>query len=534
MRPVCDNAGIRTLLVTTSDTAGGNAQKPQPRLVKGFRDVFAADLSRKQKLIDTVRGVYERYGYMPLETPSVEFVDVLGKFLPESVTPAGGIFAFRNPDLGKGVAVGVGGAGGADEWMSLRYDLTAPLARVAAQYAQDLPKPYRRYQVGSVFRYEKPGPGRFREFTQFDFDAVGVSSMAADAEACCVMCDAMEALGFAAGDYAVRVNTRKVMQGVLESCGVGGSAGAMGDPRALVVLRAIDKLDRLGERGVAALLGKGREDESGDYTAGAELTQAQIDVVLGYLRSGSGGAKSRAATIDELARLVGATPSGAAGVEELQKIDEYLTALGYEADRITIDPTIIRGLAYYTGPVFEGVIIKPVTGEDGQPRQFGSVYGGGRYDDLVERFTGAKVPATGASIGVDRMLEAMKLLTPARAAATAQVLIVVVEKERMAWYLKLGQTLRRAGLRCEVYVGDGGMKQQFKYADRLGVRFAVVAGGNELSRGVVQVKDMAAGKAAADTIASREEWRKAEVSQREVNEAALADELLRLVGQAAR
>jgi hypothetical protein len=247
MIDACD-ARPRGLLVTTPESPAGSASsslassvglKPQARLVKGFRDVFAADLSLKQRLIDTVRGVYERYGYMPLETPSVEYVDVLGKFLPESVTPAGGIFAFRNPDLGRvggGVAAG---AGGADEWVSLRYDLTAPLARVAAQYAQDLPKPYRRYQVGSVFRYEKPGPGRFREFTQFDFDAVGVSSMAADAEACCVMCDALEALGFGAGEYAVRVNNRKIMQGVLESCGVAGGAGAMGDPRALVVLRAI-------------------------------------------------------------------------------------------------------------------------------------------------------------------------------------------------------------------------------------------------------------------------------------------------------
>lgn len=500
------------------------ATRPQPRLVKGFRDVFSSDLALKQRLIETVRGVYERYGYVPLETPGVEFVDVLGKFLPESATPAGGIFAFRNPDAPSG-----GGDVGADQWLSLRYDLTAPLARVAAQYAQDLPKPFRRYQVGPVYRYEKPGPGRFREFTQFDFDAVGVSSMAADAEACCVMCDALEALGFGPGEYAIRVNNRKVMQGVLESCGVGGAAGAMGDERAMVVLRAIDKLDRLGERGVAELLGKGRRDESGDFTPGAGLTSAQIEVVLGYLGAGKGGA--RPATLAELERLVGGSVAGAAGIAELRQIDELLTALEYGSDRVTFDPTIIRGLAYYTGPVFEGVITREVKGEDGQPRQFGSVYGGGRYDDLVERFTGAKVPATGASIGVDRMLEAMKLLTPPRPAATAQVLVIVVERERLAWYARLGQTLRRAGLRCEVYAGDGGMKQQFKYADRMGIRYAVVAGGNELSRGVVQLKDMAAGAAASAGIASREEWRKGEVSQREVSEAALADELLRLVGQ---
>jgi histidyl-tRNA synthetase len=487
-------------------------------------------------MVETVRKVYESYGYVPLETPAVEFVDVLGKFLPESATPAGGIFAFRNPDVGP--ATGGGDSAEADRWLALRYDLTASLARVAAQY-RELTKPFRRYQIGSVYRYEKPGPGRFREFTQFDFDSVGVASMAADAEACCIMCDAMEALGFSRGDYVVRVNDRKALQGVLEVAGVisnaesGQSQSSEGDPagsmlgdRVQIVLRAIDKVDRLGERGVAELLGRGRKDDSGDFTAGAHLDPAQIDTVLGYLRSGGG---SRASVVADLATLVGGSTVGAEGVAELRQIDELLTTLGYGDDRVLFDPTIVRGLAYYTGPVFECVITKEIVDPEGQSRQFGSVFGGGRYDTLVERFTGEKVPATGASVGVDRLLEAVKLLEPNHRLATADVLVVVVEKPRLGWYMSLAQQLRRAGVATEVYLGEGGMRAQVKYADRLGVRFAIIAGGNELDRGVVQVKDLVAGAAAASQGVSNEEWRKGAASQRDVPVDAVVEEIRRLV-----
>lgn len=496
--------------------------RPEPRLVKGFRDVFSADVALKRRMVEAVRGVYERYGYVPLETPAVEFVDVLGKHLPESSTPSAGIFAFRNPDLEPGEA------GGADEWMSLRYDLTAPLARVAAQYAE-LPRPFRRYQIGPVWRHEKPGPGRFREFTQFDFDAVGAVSVAADAEVCCVMCDALEALGFARGEYAVRVNNRKVMQGVLEACGMPPGASLDEDARALDVLRAVDKLDRLGEKGVEELLGKGRKDESGAFTPGVGLDAAQIGVVMGFLRSGVGA--KRGAVVESIARLMGDSAVGRAGAAELATIHGLLETLGYGDDRVVMDPTIIRGLAYYTGPVFEGVITKRIVDETGQARQFGSVYGGGRYDGLVERFTGTKVPATGASVGVDRMLEAMKLLRPAERPATADVLVLVIEADRLAWYMAMAQKLRAAGLNAEVYFGEGGMRKQVKYADKLGIPFAVVAGGDEMARGVVQIKDMAAGAAAAASgaVQSNEAWRSGQASQREVAEAAVVEELVRLV-----
>lgn len=495
--------------------------RPVPRLVKGFRDIFSADVALKRALVDKVRTVYEAYGFVPLETPAVEYVDVLGKFLPESVTPAGGIFAFRNPDVA-GPAV----ADDADSWLSLRYDLTAPLARIAAQYP-DLPKPFRRYQVGPVWRYEKPGPGRFREFMQMDFDAVGVATVVADAEACCVMCDALEAIGFARGEYLVKVSNRKVMQGVLESCGLTGAFGSIAaDERALAVLRAIDKLDRLGERGVVELLGRGRKDESGDFMPGANLSTAQIDTVLGYLRSGT---TDRAQVCARLEHLVGRSPSGAAAVVELRQIDDALSAVECGPDRVTFDPTIIRGLAYYTGPVFEGVITKEIVDDEGQARQFGAVYGGGRYDDLVERFTGAKVPATGASIGVDRLLEAAKLCQPARRAATADVLIVVIERDQMQRYLAMANRCRTAGIKAETYLGEGGMRAQIKYADRLGIPFALICGGNEIERGVVQIKDLVAGAAAAANVESREAWRSGQTSQVEVPETTFVEELSRLV-----
>jgi histidyl-tRNA synthetase len=503
-----------------------NTSRPSPRLVKGFRDVFAAEVALKQWMIERVRAVYERYGYVPLETPAVEYVDVLGKFLPESATPAGGIFPLRNPD------VEVADTANPDYWLSLRYDLTAPLARVAAQHVE-LQRPFRRYQVGPVYRYERPGPGRFREFTQFDFDAVGVASAAADAEACCVMCDAMEALGFAGGDFVVKLSNRKIMQGVLETAGIapaslagGEEAGAEMDERSLTVLRAIDKLDRLGERGVVELLGRGRTDETSHFTPGAGLDAAQIEAILKFLHCGG---PLRSGVLDELEPLIGSSLRGGEGIAELRRIDELLRGLGYGDERVRIDPTVIRGLAYYTGPVYEGAVTRSIVDEEGRTREFGSVYGGGRYDDLVERFLGKKVPATGASIGVDRLLEAVKLLRPGARVATADVLVLVLERDRIGWSMELAQSLRREGVNAETYLGEGGMRAQVKYADKMGIPYAVIAGGDELSRGVVQIKDLAAGAAAAGSDLSRDEWRKGAASQREVPEGDVVRELVALL-----
>lgn len=488
--------------------------RPKPRCFRGFRDRFSSDLLLKQRMIDTVRSVYESYGFIPLETPALEFVDVLGKFLPESTTPDGGIFSLRNPDIALG-----GDELDPDHWLALRYDLTAPLARVVAQY-QDLARPFRRYQIGTVWRLEKPGPGRFREFTQFDFDSVGVSSLAADAEACAIMCEALLALGFAPEDFVIRVNDRKVMQGVLDVCGIGDADISNDVSVGSAVLRAIDKLDRLGVEGVTKLLGAGRQDESGDFTDGAGLASDQIDKIERYLNA---QADTREGTCERLMELVGDSPIGREGVEELLTMHTHLNAMGHDDSVVAFDPTVIRGLSYYTGPVFEGILTKEIKDEDGQTRQFGSIFGGGRYDDLVQRFTGQKVPATGASAGVDRMLEAVKLLEPTPPSCTARVIVTMMDRRNhTADYVRIGQEIRKAGINVEVFLGNGNIGKQLKYADRVGIDLAVIAGGDEFERGEVQVKDLALGRALSAGVETREEWR----AERPAQQAVPADRLI--------
>ncbi|MBT7615826.1 MAG: histidine--tRNA ligase, partial [Calditrichaeota bacterium] len=362
--------------------------KPKPRLYRGFRDIFASDLLMRQQMLDSIREVYELYGFAPLETPAVEFVETLGKFLPESQTPDGGIFSFQNED---------------DEWIALRYDLTASLSRVCAQY-KDIQRPFRRCQVGPVYRLEKPGPDHFREFYQFDFDTVGTKSMMADAEGCCVLCDALEKIGIERGNYLIKVNNRKILNGVLETSGVGLIDTSTDDSRAMNVLRSIDKYDRIGLKGVKELLTTGREDASGDVMKGLGLSENEISPILEYLQVGTG---DRVEVCDQLESIVGNSEIGMKGIEELREIDKNLRCLGYEEGQIVFDPTVVRGLGYYTGPVFEAVLTFEVKDEKGRVKSFGSIGGGGRYDDLVKRFTGQEVPATGASIGVDRLLEAL-------------------------------------------------------------------------------------------------------------------------------
>lgn len=457
-----------------------------PRRLKGFRDITAADVLARDRMISAIRGVYERYGYIPLETPALEYVDCLGKFLPEADQPDGGIFAFKDED---------------EAWVGLRYDLTAPLSRYVAMNPE-LPKPFRRYQIGPVWRVEKPGPGRFREFQQCDFDSVGTGSMLADAECCMVMCDTMTALGVAAKDFVVRVNDRKVLNGVLESMGGGEPLPPV---VASNILRSIDKLDRVGLEGVKALLGPGRRDESGDFTKGVGLRPAQIDVVLGYLGI---KASTRSKVCNELERLVGSSAIGREGVDELRQIDAALTAAGYDDQRVIIEPTVVRGLAYYTGPVFEGVLTFDIVDEDGTKRPFGSVFGGGRYDDLVERFTGQKMPATGSSLGVDRLLAALKAIGSFDApTSTAWVLVTRLDKNLTGHYLTIASELRRAGINTELYVGTQGIGKQFKYAGDSGKIVAIVVGEDEIKSDTVSIKDLRLGVELSKEIgADRKKW----------------------------
>jgi len=440
--------------------------------------------------------VYHSYGFDPLETSAIETVEALGKFLPDVDRPNEGVFGFQDDD---------------ESWIALRYDLTAPLARVAAQYRLDLPSPYRRYAMGPVWRNEKPGPGRFREFWQCDADTVGTSTVAADAEICGMLAAAMENAGIARDEFLVRVNNRKVMNGVLET------ANLMGEDQAIqrgITMRAIDKLDRLGEDGVRALLGAGRKDESGAFTDGANLATEQADIIMGFVQAERADG---AATCARLRELIGSSETGAEGVNELEEIAMLLDAQGYGADRIKIDPSVVRGLGYYTGPVYEAELTFEIIDEKGQKRQFGSVAGGGRYDDLVMRFTGQRTPATGVSIGVDRLLAALTATNRLGAAqAQGPVVILALDPSRMAHYQSMCADLRNAGVRAEVFMGGGkNMGKQLKYADKRAAPLAIIEGGDEAGRGVVQIKDLVLGSKLAEEIESNEEW-KAQPAQREI------------------
>ena len=373
--------------MTKEPAVSPQAAKAQARLPRGLQDRAQEELAATRRMLEAIREVYELYGFEALETPAIEYADALGKFLPDQDRPNEGVFSFQDDD---------------EQWLSLRYDLTAPLARFVAQNYDALPKPYRSYRFGQVFRNEKPGPGRFRQFMQFDADTVGSASPASDAELAMMAADTLERLGIERGSYVIKINSRKVLDGVMEIVGIGGPESA---GRRLTVLRAIDKLDRLGPEGVKLLLGPGRKDESGDFTKGAGLDAAAIDTLLSF--SCGGQYVDGKASVD-LFGLLGKSDVGAQGAEELLEIEDLVRDAGYGADRIRIDPSVVRGLEYYTGPVFEAELTFETKDEKGNPVRFGSVGGGGRYDGLVGRFRNENTPATGFSIGVSRLFAALQ------------------------------------------------------------------------------------------------------------------------------
>ncbi|WBU62946.1 histidine--tRNA ligase [Paracoccus aerodenitrificans] len=474
-------------------------KQPRPKAVtpKGFRDYFGAEVTERKQMLDRIAEIYHLHGFDPLESSAVETVEALGKFLPDVDRPNAGVFAWQEEDVP---------GGGSGDWLALRYDLTAPLARVAAQYRNDLPTPYRRYAMGPVWRNEKPGPGRFRQFYQCDADTVGSASVSADAEICAMLADALEGVGISRGDYLVRINNRKVLNGVLEAAGVAG-----GD-KADDVLRQIDKFDKVGEAGVLALLTEGRKDDSGAFIDGVGLTREQAEPVLRFLTSRG---MDNAMTLMNLRTAVGPSAIGAEGVEELAQIAALLRGLGVGEDRAIIDPSVVRGLGYYTGPVFEAELTFEILDEKGRKRQFGSVAGGGRYDGLVERFTGQKVPATGVSIGVDRLFAALRAKGLAGAETRGPVVVTVMDRDRMADYHSMAAELRAAGIRAEVYLGNPkNFGNQLKYADKRAAPIAIIQGGDEVERGVVKIKDLILGTKLASEV-SHEEW-KSQPAQTEV------------------
>ncbi|MDO9638943.1 MAG: histidine--tRNA ligase [Pseudotabrizicola sp.] len=528
-------------------------RRPRAETPKGFRDYFGAEVTERKAMLDKIAAVYHRYGFDPLETSAVETVESLGKFLPDVDRPNEGVFAWQEDEA---------------DWLALRYDLTAPLARVAAQYRNDLPSPYRRYAMGPVWRNEKPGPGRFRQFYQCDADTVGAPSVAADAEICAMLADALEAAGIERGDYVVKVNNRKVLNGVMEVAGVldPSDPEKFADERG-IVLRAIDKIDRLGVEGVRALLGEGRKDASGDFTKGAGLSESQIRVLMQFiqakmyidqelalgsvkfaridhpaaeifhaaaLRQDSPTKKALVLrnlfTCSYLGEIVGNSAQGKQGALELFEIAFTLGQLGYGPDRIVIDPGVVRGLGYYTGPVYEAELTFEILDEKGRKRQFGSVAGGGRYDDLVKRFTGQSVPATGVSIGVDRLLAALHAKGRISTDTTGPVVVTVMDRDRMADYMSMVSDLRNAGIRAETYLGNPkNFGNQLKYADKRNSPIAIIQGGNEADAGTVILKDLILGAKIAQN-ATLEEW-KDRPAQVEVPRADLVAAVRRMLDQ---
>jgi histidyl-tRNA synthetase len=512
-------------------------QKLKARLPRGLADRMAADIRATERMVATIREVYERYGFEPVETPLIEYTDALGKFLPDQDRPNEGVFSFQDDDPQE--ARSGGAATGKGEWLSLRYDLTAPLARYVAENFDQLPKPYRSYRAGWVFRNEKPGPGRFRQFMQFDADTVGASSPAADAEICMMAADTMEALGIQRGQYVIKVNSRKVLDGVMEAIGV------TDERRKLAVLRAIDKLDRLGIEGVRQLLGPGRKDESGDFTKGAGLGAEQVSRFVEFvematqtsanLAAGRGSSFLASENVDQDAFMIpkqGTFYTGAAidGWNELEAIRGLVREAGFGVSQIRLDPSVVRGLEYYTGPVFEAELLFEIPNEKGQPVVFGSVGGGGRYDGLVGRFRGDDVPATGFSIGVSRLQAALTALGKIDTSDEAgPVVVTVMEPERIADYQRMVASLRKAGIAAELYLGSGRFGAQMKYADRRKAPLAVIQGSDEKAKGVVQIKDLALGKKLSESLADNTAWREERPGQFEVPEAELVAAVRKMV-----
>ncbi len=473
------------------------APRPKAQTPKGFRDYFGAEVTQRDEMLHQIAGVYHHYGFDALESSGVETVEALGKFLPDVDRPNEGVFAWQDED---------------DTWMALRYDLTAPLARVYAQHRNDLPTPYRRYAMGPVWRNEKPGPGRYRQFYQCDADTVGTASMAADAEICAMLSDCLETVGIPRGDYLIKVNNRKVLDGVLEAVEAASHMPEDDAPERYNdygqwqadILRTIDKFDKVGEEGVRLLLGDGRRDASGAFIEGLKLDAAAVEPVISFLTSRG---ESIEETLENLTLAVGSSEVGFQGIHELKEIIDLLEKQGYGPDRIVIDPSVVRGLGYYTGPVFEAELTFEILDEKGRKRQFGSVAGGGRYDDLVKRFTGQAVPAVGVSIGVDRLLAALREKGRITATHDGPVVITVMDKNRMADYQTMVAELRNAGIRAEVYLGNPkNFGNQLKYADNRNSPVAVIEGGDEKERGVVQIKDLILGAKIAEN-ATLEEWK---------------------------
>ena len=462
--------------------------KPTSELPSGFADRQEEELLIRDLLISNIKKIMSKYGFQYLETPSFEYTDSIGKFLPDKDRPSEGVFSFEDEK----------------KWLSLRYDLTAPLARYAAKNFDSLPRPFKRFQLGTVWRNEKPGPGRFREFLQFDADYIGTSNLFSDAELCFLISEILNSCGLEKSEFIIKISNRKLSKGLLEKLNI------TDEQKQSITLRAIDKLDRVGVEGVQYLLGKGRKDKSGDFTKGAELEESQIKEIIKFLNIKNLSDKN----FKRIKEIATDNKSMNDGIKELELMEKYFSLFNFT--NYIFDPTVVRGLEYYTGPIFEANLTFGVKNNKGQEIEFGSVGGGGRYDDLVKRFNNQDCPSTGISVGLDRLIYAILQKNKIKAEKKNPVLICVFDEKYMDFYIKILNVLRSKNISAEIYSGSSNIKSQFKYADKRGCDFVILCGDDEVSKNVVTIKNLNVGKQMSENIKDRSEWKQSLEAQKTV------------------
>ena len=454
--------------------------KPKAQLPKGFRDSTEENIDIRNQVIAIIRNECEKFGFKNIETPALEYTEALGKFLPDVDRPSGGVFSFQDED---------------DQWISMRYDLTAPLARYVAENYQFIPKPFKRYQVGSVWRNEKPGPGRYREFIQFDADAIGISNNYVDAELCVMVAKIFLELGFTTKEYKVKYSSRVIWEDLFKKIN-------LDEIQIPAVLRAVDKLDRLGIDGVKELLLEGRQDKSGDFMQGVNLKDSQANEILDFISN---------KTIKD---------------DQLNSFEEYLQ--NYKELPFEFDPTVVRGLEYYTGLVFEVELTAKILNDKGKEVIFGSVAGGGRYDKLIARFGKEDVPATGISIGVDRLVYAIEQFDKISSNKKPLIIIANLISDEISTYLNIADQLRLEGYACEIFYGSNNLSKQLKYCDKRGASAVVIIGEDELKNNTISIKNLTVGKEMSKNIDSREEWKELKAGQFTINKDDLINEIKKI------
>ena len=457
-------------------------KKLKAQLPKGFRDNSEDSIDIRNQVINIIRNECEQFGFKNIETPALEYTEALGKFLPDVDRPSGGVFSFQDDD---------------GQWLSMRYDLTAPLARYVAENYQFIPKPFKRYQFGSVWRNEKPGPGRYREFIQFDADAIGISNNYIDAELCVIVARIFKKIGFSENEYKIKYSSRIIWENLFKQIEIE-------DKQIPAVLRAVDKLDRVGINGVKDLLLKGREDQSGDFMQGVNLKNDQVNKILDFISNKN------------------------SKDDQLSSFEEYLQ--NYKDLPFEFDPTVVRGLEYYTGLVFEVELTTKVVNDKGKEVIFGSVAGGGRYDKLIARFGKEDVPATGISIGIDRLIYAIEQFDKIQSNKKPLIIIANLIPEQISNYLSIAEVVRDEGYACEIFYGSNNLSKQLKYSDKRKASLVIIIGEDEIKNKTISIKNLTVGKELSKNIDSREEWKELKAGQFIINKDDLITELKKILG----